>query len=36
MQFVQYAAVRDLYFGHWLLNRAKLTTSDIKNVMNPL
>ena len=27
---------KNLYFGHWLLNRAKITTADIKNIMNPL
>ena len=27
---------RNLYFGHWLLNTAKIVTADIKNMMNPL
>ena len=27
---------KNLYFGHWLLNRAKIITADIKNMMNPL
>ena len=27
---------KNLYFGHWLLNRAKTTTADIKNMYNPL
>ena len=27
---------KNLYFGHWLLNTAKVITADIKNVMNPL
>ena len=27
---------KNLYFGHWLLNTAKVITSDIKNIFNPL
>ncbi len=27
---------KNLYFGHWLLNTAKIITADIKNIFNPL
>ena len=40
MWFIRYNTkqCKNLYFdfGHWLLNRAKTTTADIKNMYNPL